>query len=72
MKRKELTELRTETLDSLKKLAREKKKETQTKGMAVLGGREKNLKMFKNLRRDLAQTSTLICEKEILEKLKAK
>jgi ribosomal protein L29 len=72
MKRKELNDLRTKDLKALSKMAMEKKFEVKKNKMAMLGGKEKNLKVTNNLRHDLAQILTVMKEKEILEKIQSK
>lgn len=47
----------------------EKKTEASKKLMEIAGGKEKNLKSVKNLRREVAQIATLIKEKSIIESL---
>jgi hypothetical protein len=37
--------------------------------MQILGGREKNLKLHRNLRAEVAKILTLVREKEIVEEL---
>jgi ribosomal protein L29 len=69
MKRKDFNDLRTKDLTTLKKLATDKKLEASKKKMEIMGGKDKNLKAHRIMRRDLAQVLTLIREKEIMEKL---
>lgn len=69
MKRKELTDLRSKTIEELKKLVTERRLETEKAKMAVSGGKEKNLKSFNNLKREVAKILTLIREKEIVESM---
>ncbi len=71
MKRKDLDELKTKTPKELRKMVLAKKAEAVKKKMRILGGREKNLKVYKNLRLEIARMLTLVREKEILEKLEA-
>ncbi|MGA2910362.1 MAG: 50S ribosomal protein L29 [Candidatus Microgenomates bacterium] len=72
MKRKDFTELKGKTAEELVKLASQKKLETMKVKMEILGGKEKNLKAYRNLRVELAKILTLIREKEILAKLAPK
>ena len=65
MKRKDFIDLKSKTAQELRKLASEKK-------MEILGGKEKNLKAYRNYRREIAEILTLVREKEILEKLQPK
>jgi len=72
MKRKEFTELRGKDIKALSKLAFEKKVEAMKVKVAMTGGKEKNLKVYKNIRHEIAQILTLIREKEIIEKMQPK
>ncbi|KKQ92053.1 MAG: coiled-coil [Microgenomates group bacterium GW2011_GWC1_39_7b] len=72
MKRKEFTNLKNKTLEDLTKLVREKKEESLKKKMNGVSGKDKNLKSYRNLRREIAQILTLIKEKQIIDKLKSK
>ncbi len=72
MKKKEFNDLKIKDINTLKKLAREKKLEADKKQMEIMGGKEKNLKATNNLRHDLAQILTVVREKEIIEMLGAK
>ncbi len=67
MKKKELTDLRAKTVKDLLKLAGEKKLESFKKKVENTG--KKDVKNYRNLRRDIAQILTIVREKEILEKL---
>ena len=70
MKKSELTKLRNKKSQELEKIINDKKFEL-TKTMAELGaGLEKNLKKARMLRYDIAQTKTLLKEKELISKLK--
>jgi ribosomal protein L29 len=69
MKKKDLTEMKSKTLAELRKVAVQKRVEANNAGMKISAGKEKNLKSFKNLRREIAQILTIIKEKEIVEKL---
>ncbi len=72
MKTKEFKDLRNKSIKDLLKLVSDKKLESLKKGMAISGGKEKNLKLVANLRREIAKILTLIREKEILETLEPK
>lgn len=69
MKRKDYTGLKEKTIKELVKLASDKRAEAVKNKMKVLGGKEKNLKVYRNSRREIAKILTLIREKEILEKV---
>lgn len=69
MKIKELKELRGKSVKDLAKLVSEKKLEIEKTKMKILGGKEKNLKVGRNLSREVAKILTLIREKEIIESL---
>jgi len=70
MKRKDYIDLKGKTIAELTKMVSLKKTESVKKKMRILGGKEKNLKMHRNLRAEVAKILTLIREKEILEKMK--
>jgi len=72
MKRKDYNELKGKTVKELVKLAGDKKNESIKEKMKILGGKEKNLKVHRNLRAEVAKILTLAREKEILEKLQPK
>jgi ribosomal protein L29 len=72
MKRKDFIDLKSKTAQELRKLASEKKMDAIKKKMEILGGKEKNLKAYRNYRREIAEILTLVREKEILEKLQPK
>lgn len=67
MKKKELTDIKGKTVKDLSKLVYTKKVESKKIKMNTVSGKIKNLKEFKNLRRDIAQILTVIKEKQILE-----
>ena len=67
MKKKELKDLKVKGLKELGKLVSQKKLELSESYAKIKAGQEKNLKKAKNLRRDVAQTLTIIREKELLE-----
>lgn len=72
MKKKEFNELKTKSIKDLKKLAADKKMEAEKAKMKILGGREKNLKLKRNLASEIAKILTLVREKEIVESLQPK
>jgi ribosomal protein L29 len=69
MKRKDYQDLKGKTVKELLKMAAVKKAEAIKKKMQIMGGKEKNLKVYRNLRIEVAKILTLVREKEILEKL---
>lgn len=69
MKRKEFTDLKTKQIKDLLKMVSAKTLEADKKQMEVSGGKEKNLRSVKNLRKDIARILTLIKEKQIIETL---
>lgn len=72
MKRKDLAGFKNSDIKSLRKVVFDKKAEASKIKMDVAAGKEKNLKVYGNLRKDVAKLLTLIKEKEILEKLEHK
>ena len=72
MKRKDYQELKGKTIKELLKMAATKKDEATKKKMQIMGGKEKNLKLYRQIRLEVAKILTLAREKEILEKLKEK
>jgi ribosomal protein L29 len=69
MKRKELTTLRGKTKEELMKIVIAKKLEADKTKMKIIGGKEKNVKVGRNLSREIAKILTLVREKEIIESL---
>lgn len=69
MKTKEFKDLKTKSVKELKKMVSEKKTAIMKSKMQVFSGKEKNLKLSKNLRDEIAKILTLVKEKEIMEKL---
>ena len=67
MKKKDLQETRSKDLQKLKDEADGKRLTISKASVEIKGSKEKNLKKVKNLRKDLAQTLTVIREKEIIE-----
>ncbi len=72
MKRKDYIDLKGKTIAELTKMASAKKLESVKKKMQILGGKEKNIKMHRNLRAEVAKILTLVREKQILEELAPK
>ncbi|MCX6705033.1 MAG: 50S ribosomal protein L29 [Candidatus Woesebacteria bacterium] len=72
MKRKDYIDLKGKTVADLTKMVSVKRTDAIKKKMQILGGKEKNLKVYRNLRADIAKILTLIREKEILEKVQPK
>jgi len=56
----------------LKKLVADKKLEAEKAKMKIFAGKEKNLKVKKNLSQEIAKILTLVREKEIIESLEKK
>jgi len=71
MKAKEFKELKKKEIKELVKLEGTKKFEAQKAKLNTVSGKEKNLKIYRNLRRDIAQIATVIKEMQIVESLKA-
>ena len=69
MKRKHYQDLKGKTIKELLKLATVKKAEALKKKMQIMGGREKNLKLYRQIRTEVAKILTLAREKEIIAKL---
>ncbi len=70
MKKKDYTDLKSKSVKDLLKMVSAKTNEAAKKQMEIAGGKEKNLKVVANLRRDIAQILTLVKQKEIVEALK--
>ena len=70
MKKKDKEVLRTRQLEEVKKTLVEKRAELARTTSEIYGGKEKNLKKGKNLRREIAQILTIIKEREILKEAK--
>ena len=68
MKNKEKNMLFTKEIGELKKELGEKKEELTRLLVEMYGGKEKNLKKAKNLRREIAQILTIVKEKEFVGK----
>lgn len=72
MKKADLQSFKTKSMEDLKKLVEEKKKAAIEARLKALSGQEKNLKLVKNLRVEIARILTLIKEKSIVEKIEKK
>ncbi len=72
MKRKDYADLKGKTVAELTKLVSTKRTDAVKKKMQNLAGKEKNLKVYRNSRAEIAKILTLIREKEILEKVQPK
>lgn len=70
MKRKDYTDLKGKTVADLTKMVSSKKTDAIKKKMQIMGGKEKNLKAYRNIRSEIAKILTLIREKEIVDELK--
>lgn len=68
MKRKELSPIREKTREAIEKAVQEKRLELAKVQAELRLGRVKNVKVAKNLRRDIAQLMTILREKKIIEK----
>lgn len=69
MKTKDLKDLRSKDITSLKKMVTDKKSEAAKAKMGAMASKEKNIKLALNIRREIAKILTLVREKEILEKI---
>ena len=69
MKKKELVVFRKKEKKDLMKILEEKQAETR-EAFSQSAGQEKNVKKFRNLRREIAQILTIIREKQIIGKVK--
>jgi hypothetical protein len=69
MKRKDFIALRGKTIKELTKLAYEKRTEATKKKMDIMGAKEKNVKVYRNLMTEVAKILTLVREKEIIASL---
>ena len=72
MKTKEFKDLKAKKVEDLEKLVIAKKLEHAKVKAKMAQGGEKNLKVAKNLRLDIARISTLISEKQFIEKVEGK
>jgi ribosomal protein L29 len=69
MKRKDYTDLKGKTVADLIKMVSVKRTDAIKKKMQILAGKEKNIKVYRNYRSEIAKILTLVREKEILEKV---
>lgn len=67
MKKKDLINIKSRSSKDIIKLVFEKKSELKKKNLEIKSGKEKNLKVSKNLRRDISQLLTLIKQAQIIE-----
>lgn len=72
MKRKEISELKNKKIEDLNKMVVSKKLEAEKAAMKIMAGKEKNIKLERNLRAEIAKILTLVREKEIIESLEVK
>ncbi len=70
MKAKDLKQLRTKAIKDLEDLIRTKKQELLLSYAKIKAGKEKNTSLVRKISRDIAQLSTIVKEKEILERSK--
>ena len=68
MKKKDVETLRGKEVAEIKKALAGKRADLIKAQVEMYGGKEKNLKKAKNLRREVAQMLTIIKEREILER----
>jgi len=68
MKKKDIETLRGKEVAEIKKALAGKRADLIKAQVEMYGGKEKNLKKVKNLRREVAQMLTIIKEREILER----
>ena len=68
MKKKDIISLRSKGAGELAKLVGQMRLEIVKTKVNISASKEKNLKKVKNLRHDLAQTLSLMREKQIVEK----
>lgn len=69
MKKKDFKELKVKEVKELRKTFDDLVLQSLKIKAKIVAHQEKNIKAFTNLRRDIARISTLIREKEIIEKL---
>lgn len=72
MKKKDLNTLKEKEIEVLRKLLTEKIAEAKKTTSEMYSGNEKNLKKVKMIRREIAQISTAIREKEIVKEEEGK
>lgn len=64
MKKKDLEQIHKKSIAELKKQAEELKKELVNLKLKIKSGKEKNIRLFKTKRHQLAQIKTVLSEKE--------
>lgn len=69
MKKKDFIDLKSKEIKDLKKMLSDLVLQSLKIKVKIMARQEKNVKAFANLKRDIARISTLIREKEIIEKL---
>ena len=69
MKKKELKQLRTKSLQELQKLLAKKQTEAMKVRINVKVAKEKNLKHVKMLRREISQVKTVIRKKQLVKQI---
>ena len=72
MKKKEFITYKNKSIKDLNKIVFEKKLDLEKLRMKIFAGKEKNVKLGRNLRTEIAKILTLIKEKEIIEVLQSK
>ncbi|MEK7526313.1 MAG: 50S ribosomal protein L29 [Patescibacteria group bacterium] len=64
MKKKELEQLRQKSVEELVSQSEDMKKQISLDYMKIRVGQEKNLKLVKNAKKNLAQTLTVLSQKQ--------
>ena len=72
MQKNDLTNLRKKEIKDLQEVLNKKQVEAQEVYASMKAGLEKNLRKFRNLRREIATILTIIREKQIIESQKTK
>ena len=67
MKKKDLLIYREKDLKEVLKSLSEKRMEAKKAQVEMFGGKEKNLKKVRNLRKEIAQILTILKERELIE-----
>lgn len=68
MKKREISELKNLKINEMEKRLTEMRKKMLEVQVKIVVGKEKNVRLAKNLRKDIAQVKTLVCEKRREEK----
>jgi len=68
MKIKEIKELRAKDIKDLEAFVIKKRQELLKLNVKLLAGKEKNVKLLKNMKKDIVQLLTLKSEKEVIKK----